>query len=121
MIKKIAVLGAGHGGRPAATELTSGGFNVTTRACREIEPCRIRNSRPSLNHRHVYKDAGYGLVPFSELRRIAGVEIPTIDSLIVPAEMSLGVDFRRTGLTLDRMGLAGKSPTELGRFLELGH
>jgi len=91
------------------------------RACRESEPNRKIKSPPSLNHRYVHEDVGFGLVPFSELGRLAGVETPTIDSLIVLAGMSLGVDFRKTGLTLDRMGLAGKTSTELDSFLELGH
>jgi opine dehydrogenase len=91
------------------------------RACRESEPNQNIKSPPTLNHRYVHEDVGFGLVPFSELGRLAGVETPTIDSLIVLAGMSLGVDFRKTGLSLERMGLAGKTSTELNRFLELGH
>jgi opine dehydrogenase len=90
------------------------------RACHESEPNKHIKSPPSLNHRYILEDVGYGLVPFSELGRLAGVATPTIDSLIVLAGMSLGVDFRKTGLSLEKMGLAGVPPVELGRFLELG-
>ncbi len=31
---------------------------------------------------------------------------------------SLGIDFRSSGLTLERMGLTGKTPADLPRFLE---
>ena len=51
---------------------------------------------------------------------LAGVATPTIDALINLAGISLGVDFRRTGLTLEKMGLKGKTPADLPRFLEQG-
>ncbi len=45
---------------------------------------------------------------------------PTIDALITLAGQATGNDFWRTGLSLEKMGLAGKSPADLPRFLQEG-
>ena len=90
------------------------------RACRESEPNRSIKSPPSLDHRYVHEDVGYGLVPIAAFGELAGVATPTIDALINLAGASLDIDFRRTGLTLEKMGLKGKSPADLPRFLEQG-
>jgi opine dehydrogenase len=88
------------------------------RACEESEPNRTIKAPPSLDHRYIHEDIGYGLVPMAELGRLAGVATPTIDALIRLASLSLGIDYRREGLTLERLGLAGKSPAELVQFAE---
>jgi opine dehydrogenase len=36
------------------------------------------------------------------------------------ASLAVGIDYRRDGLTLERLGLAGKSPSELLAFVEDG-
>jgi opine dehydrogenase len=90
------------------------------RACRESEPNKTIKSPSSLDHRYVHEDVGYGLVPMAALGRLAGVATPTIDALIQLAGLAVGVDYRRDGLTLERLGLAGKSPSELLKFVEQG-
>jgi opine dehydrogenase len=91
-----------------------------SRACLESEPNKTIKSPPSLDHRYVHEDVGYGLVPISALGRLAGVETPTIDALIRLAGLAVGIDYMRDGLTLERLGLAGKSPSELLRFVQNG-
>jgi opine dehydrogenase len=54
------------------------------------------------------------------LGQLAGVASPTIAALIKLAGLAVGVDYARNGLTLERMGLAGKSPSELLRFVQEG-
>jgi opine dehydrogenase len=88
------------------------------RACEESEPNRTIKAPPSLDHRYIHEDIGYGLVPMAELGRLAGVATPTIDALIGLAGLALGIDYARDGLTLERLGLAGKSAAELGAFVE---
>jgi opine dehydrogenase len=88
------------------------------RACEESEPNRTIKAPPSLDHRYMHEDIGYGLVPMAELGRLAGVATPTIDALITLAGLSLGIDYRTDGLTLERLGLTGKTPAELVRFVE---
>jgi opine dehydrogenase len=88
------------------------------RACEESEPNRTIKAPPSFDHRYIHEDIGYGLVPMAELGRLAGVATPTIDALIALAGLALGIDYRLHGLTLERLGLAGKTPAELVRFVE---
>jgi opine dehydrogenase len=88
------------------------------RACEDSAPNRTIKAPPSLDHRYIHEDVGYGLVPMAELGRLAGVATPTIDALIRLAGLALGIDYRTDGLTLERLGLADKSPAELTRFVE---
>jgi len=48
------------------------------------------------------------------------VPTPTIDALINLSGLSLGIDYAKDGLTLEKLGLAGKSPVELARFVHDG-
>jgi opine dehydrogenase len=117
-VPAVTFLSAFHrAGLTTDAALASGSI---AQACRESEPNRTIRSPSSLNHRYVHEDVGYGLVPFASLARLAGVPTPTIDALITLAGGALGVDFWSTGLTLEKMGLAGKTPAELRRFLEEG-
>jgi len=88
-----------------------------SRACKESEPNKSIGSPPSLDHRYVHEDIGFGLVAFSEFGRVAGVQTPTIDAMIQLASQAVGIDYRREGLTLERLGLEGKIPSELLRFV----
>jgi opine dehydrogenase len=87
------------------------------RACEESAPNRAIKAPPSLDHRYMHEDIGYGLVPMAELGRLAGVATPTMDALVRLAGVALGIDYGRDGLTLERLGLAGKAPAELSRFV----
>lgn len=90
------------------------------RACKESKPNEFIRSPPSLNHRYVHEDVGFGLVAFSAFGALAGVPTPTIDCLIHLAGIATGEDFRATGLTLERMGLANYSLEHLPEFIENG-
>ena len=81
-----------------------------SRACMESEPNKTIKSPPSLDHRYMHEDVGYGLVPFAALGELAGVPTPTIDALVHLSGLALGIDYARDGLTLEKLGLAGKSP-----------
>ena len=54
------------------------------------------------------------------LGELVGVPTPAMNTFIDLANFALGIDLRKDGLTLNKMGLAGKSPTELTNFLEIG-
>jgi opine dehydrogenase len=99
------------------TQAARDGGNIA-RACEDSEPNRTIKAPPSLDHRYIHEDVGYGLVPMAELGRLASVATPTIDALITLAGLALGIDYRADGLTLERLGLADKSPAELTRFVE---
>jgi len=89
-------------------------------ACLASVPNTTVKSPPALAHRYIYEDVGYGLVPMTELARLGGVATPMMDALIVLASTALGEDLRKSGLTLDKMGIAGKKPSELSHFAEFG-
>ena len=65
----------------------------------------------------IHEDVGYGLVPMAELGRLAGIATPTIDALVTLAGLAVGIDYRCDGLTLERLGLADKTPAELPGFV----
>jgi opine dehydrogenase len=104
-------------GLTTAGALASGSV---AQACRESGPNRTIKSPPSLNHRYLHEDVGYGLVPMAELADLAGVPTPTIDSLIHLASTAQGLDYRRDGLTLERLGLQGLTVEALLRVVREG-
>jgi opine dehydrogenase len=59
-------------------------------------------------------------VPIAAFGELAGIACPSIAALITLAGLAIGMDYFRDGLTLERMGLAGKSPSELLRFVQEG-
>jgi opine dehydrogenase len=61
----------------------------------------------SLAHRYYREDFGHGLLPFTELAAIAGIDVPLAASLLRIGAALLGVDFGTQGRTAARMGIAG--------------
>ena len=84
------------------------------------EPNMTIKSPPSLDHRYIREDIGYGLVPMAEIGTLFGVKTPVMDALITLASTVLGVDFRVEGLTLEKMGLAGATAQNLPLILQNG-
>ncbi|MDP9129616.1 MAG: NAD/NADP octopine/nopaline dehydrogenase family protein, partial [Candidatus Binatota bacterium] len=76
---------------------------------------------PSLDHRYIREDVGYGLVPMAEVGKLLGVRSPVMDALITLASTALGFDFRRDGLTLAKMGLDGVLAEQLPAILNHGY
>jgi opine dehydrogenase len=70
-------------------------------------------SPPQLDHRYLHEDVGWGLVPWMHLAAAAGTPAPTISALTHLAGVINGIDYPREGLTLERMGLASKTPSEI--------
>jgi opine dehydrogenase len=64
-----------------------------------------------------------GALHFLHALRRAGNRLPEprrrpSNTLVRLAGLALGIDYRRDGLTLERLGLAGKSPADLIRFVK---
>jgi opine dehydrogenase len=89
-------------------------------ACRESAPNATLRSPSSLDHRYVHEDVGYGLVPMAALARLAGVPTPVIDAHVALFALATGIDYARTGLTLEKLGLAGIGPPTLANFVAEG-
>jgi opine dehydrogenase len=90
------------------------------RAIHESEPNRTIKSPATLDHRYLKEDVGYGLVPMAEIGRVMGMKTPVIDALITLASVMSRTDYRKDGLTLERMGLAGVTAKELPKVLREG-
>jgi opine dehydrogenase len=82
-------------------------------AIQRSELIRPIQSPPQLDHRYLHEDVGWGLVPWMHLAAAAGSPAPTISALTHLAGVINGIDYPREGLTLERMGLAGKTPSEI--------
>jgi len=74
----------------------------------------------SMEHRFVTEDVPYGLVPVSYLADQVGVATPVIKALITIACAVAGRDFWKEGLTLERVGLAGRTAKEIIEYVEKG-
>ena len=91
-------------------DLPRGGAYHVIRRSELIRPIQ---SPPRLDHRYLHEDVGWGLVPWMHLAAATGSPAPTITALTRLAGVINGIDYPRQGLTLGRMGLAGKTPREI--------
>jgi opine dehydrogenase len=107
-----------HGAGLTTTDARDSGSAY--QAIHESEPNFTIKSPPSLDHRYIKEDVGYGLVPMAEIGKLLGIETPVMDALITLASVALGIGFRVEGLTLEKMGLAGVAPADLQRILTGG-
>jgi opine dehydrogenase len=60
----------------------------------------------SLQHRYYREDFCYGLLPFTVLARIGGIDVPVAKSLLQIGQVLLGYDLASAGRTAERMGIA---------------
>lgn len=75
---------------------------------------------PTLNHRYIFEDVPMSLVPIAALGQAYGVSVRGMDSIIRMACIIHRTDYWRRGRTLDKMGIAGLSVSELTRYVEEG-
>jgi opine dehydrogenase len=61
----------------------------------------------SIYSRQLMEDIPTGLYPIVELGKLAGLDMPLMDSIITICSSLLNMDFRLNGRSLDRMGLEG--------------
>lgn len=74
----------------------------------------------SLQTRYLWEDVPMSLVPMSSLGELLGVPTPTIDHIIDLASLIDQTDYRATGRTADRLGLAGLSVREIQQLVQEG-
>jgi opine dehydrogenase len=75
---------------------------------------------PTLDHRYLHEDVGWGLVPWVGLAEATAVATPTMDALITLAGTINTVEYRSIGLTLRSMGLQGMSPEQITEHVRTG-
>jgi opine dehydrogenase len=71
----------------------------------------------SLNHRYIFEDVPFGLVPLASLAKIAGVEVPVIESTISLANALHGVDYRAEGRCAETMGISGMDVEAIAKLV----
>lgn len=89
-------------------------------ALQESPPNRWVRGPPSLDHRYVHEDVGYGLVPLSGLGDLARVPTPTMKSLIHLGSVMNEIDYASEGRTLAKLGLADIPTDRIQEFLYEG-
>src|SRR5262249_44098765 len=90
------------------------------RTINESEPNRTIKSPKTMDHRYIKEDVGYGLVPMAEIGKLLCVSTPVIDALITLASVVSGTDYRKDGLTVEKMGLAEVTAKDLPKLLRDG-
>jgi len=71
-------------------------------------------------HRYIFEDIPTGLVPIASLGNYLGVRTPVINSVISIATQFYGVDFRKTGRTVESLGLQGMEKQEIIDYVNRG-
>ena len=74
----------------------------------------------TLNHRYIFEDVPMSLVPIASFAERYGVSVRGIDSIIRLACIIHSTDYWRRGRTLDKLGIAHLSVSEIKRFVNEG-
>jgi len=90
------------------------------RAFFESIPNRYIKAPTTLDHRFMHEDFGYGVVPMVELGKIVGINVPVLDALLTIACTIMKIDYRAKGLTMEKMGLAGKDLNAIREYITRG-
>jgi opine dehydrogenase len=115
-VPDFSTLFASHGFIPPETAQSRSSLTALMRS-----PATKKIRAPqSLEHRYVYEDVGFGLVPLAELASVVGIDVPVMRAIISLASTCTTVPYAKTGLTLAALGLEGCSRDEIWRRLTTG-
>lgn len=90
------------------------------RACQESRANQFICAPACLDHRYMHEDIGSGLVPISELGRLAGIKTPMTDASIYMAETLMEKNYRKEGVNLTKMGIEAMSVQEAVNYVKRG-
>lgn len=86
-----------------------------------IQSCKpyigIKNPK-NLQHRFVHEEILATFVPMASLGKELGVETPMIDAFITMCQIFTGIDYRKEGRTVEKLGLKGKTAEEMVAYLK---
>ena len=86
-------------------------------AYREAPGFQGIGAQPSLDHRYLNEDVGFGLVFMSQLARQVGVEVPTMNSVIQLTSVLMACDYAGAALrTPESLGIGSATAQELGKL-----
>lgn len=71
----------------------------------------------SLKDRYITEDAPYALLPMEGLAEKLGMEVPFISALLTIASVVCREDFRKTGRTMEKLGIADMSKDQLIEYV----
>jgi opine dehydrogenase len=71
----------------------------------------------SLQHRYVAEDVPFALIPFASLGDQLGVPVPTMKGMAAIACAATRIDYWSKGLTMEKLGLAGKTAEEIIEYV----
>lgn len=74
----------------------------------------------SIWNRYLTEDCPNGLVPWSELGRLCGVETPVMDAVTAVYTVAHERDWRGEGIKIDRLGFEGMSVEQIKKYLQTG-
>ncbi len=74
----------------------------------------------TVKHRYIAEDTAYGFVPMSQLGEKLGVAMPLMNALIDIASVMNQEDYRKTGRTLETMGLDRLNKEQIINLVEKG-
>lgn len=80
---------------------------------------RTIDAPTTLQHRYIFEDVPTGLVPIASLGDMLGVSTPNIKLIIQLTSMLTGIDFWKTGRTVEKLGLKGLSVEEIKALVEM--
>jgi opine dehydrogenase len=63
------------------------------------------------------EDIPYGLVPLCSIAKVAGIQTPTLDSIVTLASTINEVDHWREGMTLEKLGLKGMTLNQMVEYV----
>jgi opine dehydrogenase len=73
-----------------------------------------------LSHRYIFEDIPASLVPMASLGERFGVSVRGMDAIIRLACIVHRTDYWRRGRTVEKLGIAGLSVSELTRYVNEG-
>jgi len=87
-------------------------------ALQKNDKYRTIDAPTTLKHRYILEDVPTGLVPIASLGAAFGVNTPKIKLIIQLASMLMGVDFWKTGRTVQNLGLTNLNARTLKELIE---
>ena len=75
----------------------------------------------SIWNRYLTEDCPNGLVPWSELGKVAGVPTPVSDGVTAVYSVAHERDWRAEGMSLEKMGLDGMTVEQIKAYLQTGN
>ena len=123
MDKERMAIGYAYGYKPLTLTQALSGLDNPGDLWKEVNGnrglCFIKGP-DSVKSRYFTEDTPNGLVPWSMIADLAGVDTPLIESFATIASTVIQVDSWKTGRTLADMGIEGLTKTEFQEYMKTG-